>query len=101
MYEITATIGLYVNAEKRTWPKAIVRERIDELFPCASITWGEGVWKGQWEENVTLSVGSEERQGIEDARRNILALGLSLRQEAIYVLGEGVVYLPCFPSQRI
>ena len=100
MHEITATIGLYVNMEKRTWSKASVREHIANLFPAVSIHWGEGVWKRQWEENVTISVGSADLAGKEDARKSLIDLGRTLKQDAIYIHGEGVVYMLIFPWEE-
>jgi len=97
MHEITATIGLYVNAEKRTWPKAVVRERLAERFACASITWGEGVWHGGWEENVTISIGRDSPEEVIVARQKLIHLGIIFCQEAIYIHGEGVVHMPVFP----
>ena len=93
MNQVTVTLGLKTKNNEDIHP-ARVRSHLAQLFDGLSLTWGEGLWRGQWEPCYTLTIGyssSEEHEAILD---KVLSLARATNQAAVYLQGAGVLPVP-------
>lgn len=93
MYQITVTLGLKTKDGKDITPE-FIKLHLSKRFEGLSLTWGEGLWRGEWEPCYTLTIGYEspEEHGVILAK--VLALARATNQEAVYIHGAGVLPVP-------
>ena len=93
MYQITVTLGLKTKNGVDIHP-AVVKDHLARRFDGLSLTWGEGLWLGQWEPCYTLMIGYSSPEEYEAVIDKLLSLARATNQEAVYLQGVGVLPVP-------
>ena len=93
MNQVTVTLGLKTKAGKDI-SREFIKLHLSKRFEGLSLTWGEGLWKGEWEPCYTLTIGYESPEERGAVIGKILSLARATNQEAVYLQGAGILPVP-------